>query len=438
MDGKNTKTVLGEDAEDAMVDDQEDKEKRDRLKIHLTKSIIEAATYEGYGGHQYSNGSYSKVVLWDDREQGLGLRLLPSGSKKWLIWYRNSQKKEKLFTLGDFRTLSVDEARKKAKRKRAEADDGQDPVEERKTAAQGITFAEAAQRYLADYAWKKSSVVDDVSRLNNYLLPAFGARLFRDITKQDVMRLHLDIGREKPHTANRVLALMSVVFNQTVNWGLLPEDARNPTLKIEKFPEDVRTRVLTLDEAARLLAAVDEEEDARFKIMVRMYLHLGIRKSELLKLQWSNVLFDSQNLVFTKTKNKRDHPLKPPKHVWDLFQELYELRDENNPYVFPGESKTGHLMDIRRPWRRARARAGMRDVTLHDLRRSFATWLGELNLSAHSIQVLMNHKNIATSQHYVHMGARQTEEPLRLIGEHVALAEARAKLLKRKDDVSEE
>lgn|GEM_PF-516354 len=418
---------------------KEEAARRDRLKVNLTKSLIDEASFKKYGGKQYDNGTYSKVILWDTREQGLGVRLLPSGAKKFILWYRNAGKKEKLFTLGDCRTLSVDEARKRARKKRSAVDDGIDPMAEKKELAQGCSFAEAAQRYLDEYSSRKISFRDDRTWLKLYLLPAFSRHKLKDITRAEVKALHRRIGDHKPHTANRVLSLISMIFKKAVEWELLPEEARNPASNVEKCRENCRTRILTPDEAARLLVAVDKDGDLRFRVMVRLYLHLGVRKNELLKLEWKNVRFDDHNIVFENTKDTsrslrgRMHVLRPPEEVWELLTQLWNLRETDNPYVFPGGKAGEHLKDIKRPWERVRKSAGLEDVSIHDLRRSFGTWLGGLNFSAHSIQVMMNHKQISTSQHYVFLGGSQTEEPLRQIGEIVSRVEKKARLIQEEE-----
>src|SRR5580704_10051221 len=92
--------------------------------MHLTKRLIDAARYRGAGN--------SRDVRWDDDPRGVGLRIYPSGRKAFIVSYRNVHGVQRRPTLGDYGVLTLDEARRRAKRLLVAVDDKTDPLAERR------------------------------------------------------------------------------------------------------------------------------------------------------------------------------------------------------------------------------------------------------------------------------------------------------------------
>jgi integrase len=85
-------------------------------------------------------------------------------------------------------------------------------------------------------------------------------------------------------------------------------------------------------------------------------------------------------------------------------------RFAGNPYLIPGDKEGCHLVNISKAWNRVRKRADLKDVRLHDLRRSVGSWLA---MSGHSLPVIgkvLGHSSPRTTQIY----ARLTDDIARL------------------------
>jgi integrase len=80
-----------------------------------------------------------------------------------------------------------------------------------------------------------------------------------------------------------------------------------------------------------------------------------------------------------------------------------------NPYVFPGQNRTGHLQNMKRIWDRIRMKAGIRDVRFHDLRRTVGSWLAGSGESLQLIGKVLNHRDVSTTAIY----ARLNLDPVR-------------------------
>ena len=86
--------------------------------------------------------------------------------------------------------------------------------------------------------------------LRDVILLRLGRRKVEAITRSEVVKLHHGLGAT-PYSANRVLALLSKMFNLAERWGVRPETT-NPCRYVDKYPERSRERFLSGAELARL------------------------------------------------------------------------------------------------------------------------------------------------------------------------------------------
>jgi integrase len=70
-----------------------------------------------------------------------------------------------------------------------------------------------------------------------------------------------------------------------------------------------------------------------------------------------------------------------------------------NPFVFPGKGKTGHLLDPKKSWTNSSESNRPNDVTIHDLRRSFAFAMASSNVNVAIIKNSLNHKQPSKFMH---------------------------------------
>jgi len=152
---------------------------------------------------------------------------------------------------------------------------------------------------------------------------------------------------------------------------------------------------------------------------VRLLVFTGCRLSEILTLRWEQVDFDRGvlRLPETKTGAKTVYLNAPAREVLAALD-----RDAGNPYAIRGEREGAHLVNLEKPWRRIRARAGLADVRLHDLRHSFASVGVALNMGLPVIGALLGHTQAATTQRYAHLAGGPLRAASERIGETIAAA----------------
>lgn len=377
--------------------------------MKITKRIIDAMSYSGDG--------IKRDIRWDDSLPGFGVRIYPTGKKSFVLSYRVSGRK-RLMTLGGHGVLTLNLARDMARENLVDITKNKDPLEARQLIARGETIKDLCESYLERYAKpRKKSWKDDQRRINKRLLPAWSNLKVVNIKHKDVAALHRNIGEKHIYEANRVIELVSKMFELAQRWGFSPDNHINPAKGIEHFKEEKRDRWVTTEELPRLAKAIDEEQNIYARYALWMYLLTGARKSEILKSKWNDIDWDRNELKIPETKSGRTHyiPLSGP--ALTILRDLPRI--EGNPYIFPGSKSGAHLINIDKPWRRIRKSASVEDLRLHDLRRTVGSWLAQSGNSLHLIGKVLNHSNQATTAVYARFAQDQVREALEQHGERL-------------------
>src|SRR3984893_906019 len=204
------------------------------------------------------------VVVWDNTLPGFGVRVKPSGVRSYIIQYRNrNTSASRRLTIGQHGPLlTFDQAKKQARAMLADAMRGEDPVEIRKTARKAPSIEDLAADYLERHAVPKKrpkSVRDDRAMLDNIILPKLGAKKVDAIGRRDVEAIQVAM-KDRPYQANRVLSLLSKMFNLAVDWQWRPD---NPVKGIERYEEQKRDRWLLDRKLIRIFMGLDGHLNTR-------------------------------------------------------------------------------------------------------------------------------------------------------------------------------
>jgi integrase len=371
--------------------------------------------------------------VWDDHCRGLCLLVRATGKATWTFRYRPREGgARRRVRLGEYPSVGLAEARRRADKQRGKVADGGDPQGETNAKRKAPTLSALIDRYLEAVAPHKKAATLALYRtyLRNMIEPTLGSRRAVSITRTVVAELHRKLGFATPVSANRALVSLSGVFTYAAKAGLVPEGF-NPARGIDKFKEEGRERYLSTDELARLgtalrtaetegLAWPDDSggtskherkpENRRTKLTAHivaafhLLLFTGCRLREILCLRWSEIDFERGLLLLPDSKTGRKAVvLNAP--ALQVLTTLPRIGD----FVILGDDPKKPRADLKKPWDLIRHNAGLEDVRVHDLRHTHASIGAGAGLGLPIIGKLLGHKHSDTTAKYAHLD----NDPLR-------------------------
>lgn len=369
----------------------------------LRQDTVRTLPYVGTGGkHQ--------CIYWDAALECFGVRVYPSGRRVYVCAYRVNRRK-RLARLGRADALTLDQARKKAAAylgKVASNEDPQATIDQLRTS---LTIKQLVNAYLEGHAKpKKRSWKNDQSCLERLLVPKVGARLAVTITSADIQDLHATKGAIHPRQANRLVEIVRKMYNWAPTAGLLPKGHDNPGKGIVPFPIRKRKRFITTVEMPRFVEALEQESSEYGRHGIWLLLFTGLRTTELLKAKWADVDWEMGTLFIGLTKN--GDPLLSPLSDGAIARLQMIPRIADNPYILCGRSPGGHFKALGPVLERVLARAGLENVTIHDLRRTVGSWLAQAGQTLHLIGDVLNHRDPKTTAGYAYFQTQQRRDAL--------------------------
>ena len=376
-----------------------------RQEINFTKAAIENLQAPTPG---------SRLEVYDTRTQHLRVRVSHTGRKVFEI-YRWHQGRPTRIKIGVWPDLSIEQVRKAAEKLNADFAAGEDPAESRRQRRQEMTFAELFDQYMERHAKQhKRSWQADQDAYTRHIARPLGNKKLSAITRKDIADLHGRIGKDRPTTANRLLALLSSVFGRAIEFGLW--EGGNPCAGVRRFPEQSRDRFLSGDELRRFFEAMEQEPDSTARDFFTVALLTGARRANVLELKWADLDLEAATWRIGRTKNGTPQTVALVEPVVELLRIRRERID--SLFVFPGKGKTGHLVEPKKSWARICKAAGIEGARIHDLRRTMGSWQAMTGASLPVIGKSLNHKNQSTTAIY----ARLDLDPVRSAMEKAAAA----------------
>jgi integrase len=300
--------------------------------------------------------------LYDARLTGFGVVAYDSGKKSFFVEYGPKEHRRRL-TLGQYGPLTVEQARELAQVAIASIAEGHDPLSERAQRRAMPTFESFVEEYLEVVRRRKKQPRHD----ERYLAEAqerWGARAIDAISRRDVQAAMGELGEVGHTTANRWLASVRACFSEAVRQNLIEA---NPAMGVQPYREGPpRDRVLSDEELKKAVEAMESLEPYERAAML-LLMHTGARKSEVLRAKWEDVDLDRAVWRLPSPKSGRPQAIPLVPDAVELLCALPRL----GPYLIPGRDPMHPRSDLKRTWEEVRSAAGLSDVTIHDLRRTF-------------------------------------------------------------------
>jgi len=339
----------------------------------------------------------------DQQVTGLRVMVSKNGRKFFHLRYR-FRKRKRAISIGEFPSVSVQEARARANEFKNMLSHGLDPLTEKDRQSNDITFAEfVEQEYMPFAKINKKTWRDDLSKIKNDMNPAFGHQLLKALTPKDMQKYQTMIkARNSPSTSNRHLTVLIRILNLAIQWEFLEQ---NPCRGLTKYTEPKKERYLHDDELKRFLTALDEVEQSVSAQVIRFLLFTGLRLSEATHLLWKNINFDAGTVLLPITKNGKSRTVILNELAKDVVVKMAE--HQRNEFLFPGLGPKGFLTSPRRAFESVKARAGIEKLRLHDLRHTFASLCINSGQNLYEVQKLLGHSSSQMTQRYAHLGDKE-------------------------------
>jgi integrase len=375
----------------------------------------------------------NQVFYWDSQVKGFGLRVTTSGTMSFVLDTRINGKKRRI-TIGKYTSdgaLTPEKARAQAGKLRYDILTGKDPVaEKKKRNFEAITLSEALAEFLDCRKNLKPNTVSDMHKTLKQVMPDWFSLPLTSISPEMVVKRHAKHGKERsPAKANLAMRYLRSIFNYTMEAYTDPDGQPllrvNPVNRLQTtrawFDVKRRTRVIEKEQMKTWLETVINHPVDTPRDYFLLVLFTGLRKTEALTLKWEDVNLNDRFFRVRDTKNGSDHVLPLSEFAYDLLKRRFDRKGEDDQYVFPGKGGEGHYKGPDSAIRTISKAAGFH-VSLHDLRRTFATIAESLDIPAYALKALLNHSTASdVTAGYINIDEHRLAEPMEKISQHILL-----------------
>jgi integrase len=310
--------------------------------------------------------------------------------------------------------MGLAEARQRALELATDVGRGRDPLLHQQAQAAEITFRQLSDEFLAERSRQPRTATKGLAwshemkrLLDRDVLPRLGNHQANGVTKSDVAGVVQNaLDRGSFGIADKVLGLIRTIYAWATQTGRLEAD---PTRGLKKRNlGKPRERVLQEAEIRTFWRVLQQTSglDAGIRDAFRLQLLLGVRIGEAVGAHRSEIDFEKRQWTIPaeRTKSGRTHTLPLPDVASEIFRTAMQ-RSRDSTWVFrsPRRANSTCSKSASRAMLRLSKTIGIRDLRTHDLRRTCATWLGNLNVPEEIIERVLNHApHTVTRRHYNH------------------------------------
>jgi integrase len=351
---------------------------------------------------KFLEGIHGKQVDYFDKKlSGFFVRVSQEGKKSFGVMYRKAGTLRRM-KLGTYPLQSLAKARKEATKVLRNAELGIDPAAQKQEDRKAETFEQIAREYIERHAKiKKKSWKHDERVINKDLVPEFGKKKAKDITRREV-RVFLELkAQTAPIMANRTRALIRKMFN----WAIMSEIVESNPVYLIPAPgkENRRDRVLTEDEIKRIWNAIDadisDSDDSHRKMktlsagIMKLRLLTAQRGAEVMGMEWSELDLETGwwTIPGEKTKNGLSHRVPLSASALSIIRAMKAaVGDACSRFVFPSPKEEAHINNPQKALQRIQKATGI-DFVGHDFRRTAASKMTGMGIPRLTVKKILNH-----------------------------------------------
>jgi integrase len=324
--------------------------------------------------------SGKQAVVCDTELKGFAVLLSGVTGAKTYIAQRTVKGKTRRITIGPTNAIKAEEARKRAQEIIIDLIAGRDP---KARGAAAVTVSDSFKLYVAKKIELKPRTAELYLDVNRRYFEQWATKPLRDLTAEDVVEEHERIGKISKAGANNAMRALRAVYNYVA------PGTPNPVV-LRWFYLTPRQRRVKGDDLAKFYAAVEALPTPVHRDYLKLVLFTGLRRREATGLLWDDIDFSDGiiRLPSHRVKNGRlfDVPITTGV-VKDLLVARRQIGDTK--WVFPADSKSGHLEEPRAPLKLVEKASGIK-ISPHDLRRTYLT-VADRCVSGVAKKALVNH-----------------------------------------------
>jgi len=379
----------------------------------------------------------TQYFAWADDPKGFGVKVFTSGVKSFVFQYRTREGTSRRYTIGKLSdTLTVDQARKRARELYREIIGGNDPMAHKQQRREAITVGQLLDAYAASPSFASKAATTratDAGRIERHLKPLLAREIADRVTGDRIRRAQRDIatgktaGRFKSDkarglakvtggagTADKSVLILRAAYAWAIAEGILNE---NPAAAIKVAQPGQRETIIgDVDEYARLFKAIETmENELRIRspaaAAIRLIALTGARRSEVTSLIWRHVDLKAGRIVLPPKAHKTGARTGKPRVIM-LPAEAQAIiarqpaGADPDAFVFQPAKGAGPLA-IAKPWMAIRKEASLpENLGLHGLRHSLASHLAMAGASSVELMEALGHKQISTTLRYTHFAEK--------------------------------
>lgn len=257
--------------------------------------------------------------------------------------------------------------------------------------------------------WKKELGAFYLQDVRSSIITEKKQRLLTEKTDKGIIR--------SKSTCNRYLATLSFLLSVCIKeWEWLAE---NPCRKVsrEKEPRE-RVRFLSKEERSRLLDACKVSSNSYLYTFVVLLMSTGCRYNEARCLKWSEVCLHTGRITIAKSKNGHARTIPVRGLILDLLRGLRSDSDSIG-YIFPSPNSRNKPIDLKRAFRTAIKKSGIKQFRGHDLRHDYATVMLAQGLSLGEVGHLLGHLSVTTTRRYAHLTESRAVDAITKMSEQI-------------------
>ncbi|MEJ8813370.1 site-specific integrase [Variovorax ureilyticus] len=441
----------------------ETKSKKKTPVINFTIKEIDAIEPPPHG--------QERLEFKDSKVPGLYLRVTPSGVKSFsFVGRAKGAARPERETIGRYPAVKPEEARTRATQLAGSLASGESVTAVRQAKKGEMTLTELWDHY-ATYSRTHSKKIEAFEEIwGAYLQPRWGSKRLSDIKPLDVERWHLSLPDEimkrraqrsaevqarresrrrevaerqairrhgpdpkKPippngdldkkngitgrTAANRAVQLLRTLYNFAIDKKRRYFVGENPASGHALYESESRERFLQPDELGPFFMALADEPNETFRDFFTIALLTGVRRATVLGMKWSDISLTRAEWRTSGAlqKNKKAQTVTLAPEAVQILEQRFE-KQAGSQYVFPSDrtkaakkGKDDHIREPHSAWSRILARAGLKDLHIHDLRRTLGSWQARTGSSLVLIGKSLNHQDPQSTAIY----ARLDLDPVR-------------------------